>query len=208
MFARKARLLKHFINPELLAPNVLTVPLDVDVVNEFVELARSEEPGPDYATVIPWPKLSDMRWISGATPKGFARFQSAYERLGLAGHVREYLDLDEDVRYYTGFLHTRGQCWESNLHVDWQLTNNEAFTMLTPLPGDDRPHRLLYQTMKGETVEYAYKPGEGIIFGDHFTHASPIGTWDPPFTLLAFNFGTDKMEFAATAVCAVGSALA
>jgi len=36
--------------------------------------------------------------------------------------------------------------------------------------------------------------GEAIIFGDHFIHATPVGSSETPFTLLAFNFGTDKLD--------------
>jgi hypothetical protein len=89
--------LKHFLNHEMLAPNVLTVPADLDVVNEFAELGRSADPGPDYCTVMPWKKMTDLRWIS-ATERSFAIFQSAFERRDVARHVREYLDLDREVR--------------------------------------------------------------------------------------------------------------
>lgn len=178
----------------MLAPNVLTVPVDLAIVSEFEDLARSADPGPDYCTVVPWKKISDMRWISAASRKAFARFQSAYERLGIAESVRGYLDIDHDVRFYSGFLHTRTLCKESNFHVDWRLTNNEAFTILMPLPGYEQPQTLLYKKLTGEIAEYVYKPGEGIIFGDHFIHATPTGAFDPPFTLLVFAFGTDKME--------------
>jgi hypothetical protein len=185
--------LKHFLNHELLAPNVLTVPVDKSIVDEFTELALRPDPGPDYCTITPWTEFSDMRWISAQTEKAFRRFESAYERLDVARHVREYLDIERDVHFYTGFLHTRRECKATNFHVDWKLTNNEAFTLLTPLRGAEHEQKLLYKKLNGEVAEYVYRPGEAIIFGDHFTHSSPPGVSDPPFSLLVLYFGTDKM---------------
>jgi hypothetical protein len=144
--------------------------------------------------MVPWPEISDIRWVSAASPVAFDRFEDAFRRLKVADHVREYLDIEDDVRFYTGFLHTRAECKETNLHVDWTRTNNEAFTLITPICGPELQQKLVYQTMTGELAEYAYKPGEAIIFGDHFTHSSPAGVSDPPLSLLVFNFGTDKME--------------
>jgi hypothetical protein len=184
---------KHFLNPELLAPNVLTVPVDMHIVREFEELARTEEPGDDYRRLNPWP-FSDMCWVTAATETAFRKYEDAYRRLDVARHVRDYLDIDRDVAFYTGFLHTRTEAKEANFHVDWQLTNNEAFTLLTPVSGFEAGQKLLYKKLNGEVAEYAYKAGEAIIFGDLFQHSSPPGRAAVPFTLLAFNFGTDKME--------------
>jgi len=185
--------LKHFINHEMLAPNVLTVEIDFDIVTEFAELAASGASDPEYCTLAPAWK-SDMRWISPRSERAFARFQSAFDRLDIARHVREYLDLDRGVRLYAGFLHTRSRCAQPDFHLDWQLTNNEAFTLLTPLCGFEAGQKLLYNKLTGETAEYAYRPGEAIVFGDHFLHSTAPGECDPPFSLLVFNFGTDKME--------------
>jgi len=184
--------MKHFLNHEMLAPNVLTIPVDTAVVDEFAELAGTAQSDADYCIFRP-PWGSDIRWISAQTESAFGLFQSAFDRLDIARHVAEFLDLDGDVRLYAGFLHTRSRCSETNFHVDWGLTNNEAFTLLTPVGGAEG-QRLLYRKLTGEIAEYAYKPGEAIVFGDHFTHSTPLGSWDPPFTLLVFNFGTDKME--------------
>jgi hypothetical protein len=184
--------MKHFLNHEMLAPNVLTVTVDPAIVGEFEGLARTAEDDPEYCTLRPrW--NSDIRWISPESSATFEIFQSAFDRLGVASHVRDYLDLDRDVRLYAGFLHTRSECTEANFHVDWVLTNNEAFTLLTPVCGAEG-QTLLYKKLNGDVAEYAYKFGEAIIFGDHFIHSTPPGSSDPPLTLLVFNFGTDKME--------------
>lgn len=184
--------MKHFINKDFLAPNVFTMAVDTDVVARFAQLAKSAEIDPAFCTLRPdW--NSDIRWISAATPDGFGIFDSAFEQLDVARHVREYVDVDHDVRLYAGFLHTRSACSAPSFHVDWTLTNNEAFTLLTPISGYDG-QKLLYKKMTGEIAEYDYRPGEAIVFGDHFVHSTPPGSWDPPFTFLVFNFGTDKME--------------
>ena len=184
--------MKHFINHDLLAPSVLTVPIDLEIVREFEDLAGRADTGPDYCTYRPsW--NSDIRWISAASPSTFSQFSDAFDRLNIARHVREYLDIDREVRLYAGFLHTRTRCVQADFHIDWALTNNEAFTLLTPVCGSPN-ERLLYKTLAGDTSEYRYKMGEAIVFGDHFLHSTPPGTSDPPFTLLVFNFGTDRME--------------
>lgn len=184
--------LKHFINRELIAPNVLTVPMDVDIIREFEELAQTAEADPEYGVVMPkWD--SDIRWISPVTEASFERFQSAFDRLGVARHVADYLDLDREVRLYVGFVCVRSHCDQAYFHVDWTQTNNEGFTLLTPV-SDCEGQKLLYKTMNGQLGEYSYRMGEGIIFGDHFKHSTPPGRWDPPFKFLSFNFGTDKME--------------
>jgi len=189
----KAKLLKHFLNKEMLAPNVFTMAVDQAIVQEFAGLAQTAEADPEFCTQRPeW--NSDIRWISADTEEGFATFQSAFDRIDVASHTREYLDLEGDVRLYAGFLHTRSQCSEPFWHVDWVLTNNEAFTLLTPICGLGDGQKLLYKKLTGEVAEYTYKPGEAIVFGDHFIHSTPPGACDPPFSLLVFNFGSDKME--------------
>lgn len=186
--------LKHFLNDSMLAPNVLTAQVDMDIVREFSELALNPDPGPDYLSVMPWKDFNDILWISAKTEAAFRVFQSAFERMDVAKYVREYLDIDHDVHFYAGFVHTRRVCKEANFHVDWKLTNNEAFTLLTPVCGFENEQKLLYKKLTGEVAEYVYKPGEAIIFGDHFIHSTPPGVADPPFGLLVLYFGSDKME--------------
>jgi hypothetical protein len=186
--------LKHFLNHDLLAPNVLTIPVEMEIVSEFAETESIAKNSGDYYSVAPWTNINDIRWISAQTPAAFGKFQSAFERLNIANHFREYLDIDKKVQFYAGFLHVRSNCAESNFHVDWIRTNNEGFTLLTPVSGLETGPRLLYKKLTGEIAEYRYKAGEAIVFGDHFIHSTPPGKLNPPFTLLVFNFGTDKME--------------
>lgn len=184
--------MKHFLDPELAAPNVLKVAVDHAVVREFHPLARSSRLGAGYATVRP-PWESDIRWISASSPEAFERFEDAFRKLGIAAHVAPYLDLEREVRLYAGFLVTRRSCSKPNFHFDWEKTNNEAFTLITPVSDNATGFGLLYRKLNGEVGEYDYTPGEAIIFGDHFIHSTKPGQSDEPVVLLSFTFGTDKM---------------
>ena len=184
--------MKHFLDPELAAPNVLKVAVDHDIVREFLPLARGSRPGAGYSSSRPrWE--SDILWISANSPETFERFENAFARLGVAAHVAPYLDLDREVRLYAGFLVTRRSCSKPNFHVDWERTNNEAFTLITPVSDNATGFGLLYRKLNGEIGEYEYTPGEAIIFGDHFSHSTKPGETDEPVALLSFTFGTDKM---------------
>ncbi len=185
--------MKHFINHELVAPNVMTVRVDRLIVAEFKPLGSDPLDETAFATARP-PWNSDVRWISAVTPDAFAIFQSAFDRMGIAAHVAPCLDLDREVRLYSGFLVVRSACSEPNFHLDWVKTNNEAFTLMTPVTDNARDFGLLYKQLPGETAEYDYKVGEAIIFGDHFEHSTKPGRSPDPVVLLRFTFGTDKME--------------
>lgn len=184
--------MKHFLDPHLAAPNVLKVAVDHDIAREFLPLAQNSRLDPGYAAVHP-PWESDIRWISASSPETFERFEDAFERLGIAAHVAPYLDLEREVRLYAGFLVMRGSCSEPNFHLDWERTNNEAFTLITPVSDNAAGFGLLYRKLNGEIGEYDYSPGEAIIFGDHFSHSTKPGQTDEPVVLLSFTFGTDKM---------------
>jgi hypothetical protein len=181
--------MRHFISKELGALNAMTIPVDASIVAEFSHPANL--PG-KISTISPgWD--SDISWISAADEEAFAIFQSAFDRLGVAGRTAEYLDLDREVRLYAGFLIMRSCCNAPYFHVDWQQTNNEAFTFITPVTPNASDWGLLYHRVRGDTGEYRYKTGEGIVFGDKFVHSTKPGQSDEPVILLCFEFGTDKM---------------
>jgi hypothetical protein len=184
---------KHFINEELGAANVLRVRVDPAIVREFLPLAMEASDRADFSTVRPqW--SSDVRWISPNSPASFTIFQSAFDRLGVAAHVGPYLDLEQEVRLYAGFLVVRSNCSEPTFHVDWVKTNDEAFTLITPVTDNAAEFGLLYKKLTGAIAEYDYTVGEALILGDHFTHSTKPGASDAPVVLLSFAFGTDKME--------------
>ena len=185
--------MKHFINEGLGAANVLKVAVDPHIVREFLPLSGDALEAAGLSTILP-PWKSDVRWISANSPASFAIFQSAFDRLGIAAHVEPFVDVEQEVRLYAGFLVVRSNCTEPTFHVDWDKTNNEAFTMITPVTDNAKDFGILYKKLTGTTAEYDYKVGEALIFGDHFIHSTKPGASDEPVVLLSFTFGTDKME--------------
>lgn len=185
--------MKHFLNDDLVAPNALVVRVDHDIVREFLPLSRGAPPAAGYSTYRPaW--NSDIRWIAPNSAESFGKLDSAFQRLGVGPHVEPYLDLEKEARLYAGFLVIRSVCEQPNFHVDWEKTNNEAFTLITPVTDNAAAFGLLYRKLTGEIAEYEYKAGEAIIFGDHFVHSTKPGRSDDPVVLLSFTFGTDKMD--------------
>ena len=186
--------MKHFMNFEMGAPNVMTIPVDTEVVRRFQPLASSQLAPDEYAIVSP-PWHSDIKWISPNCAATFATFEAAFDRLGIAAHVARYLDLEERPRLYNGFLLVRTTCSDTNFHVDWADAGNEAFTFIAPLDDRARGFGLVYEKVNGTIGEYDYRPGEGILFGDKFVHSTKPGHSDQPVALLCFQFGTDKMKY-------------
>ena len=180
---------KHFLNEELQAPNVLKVAIDPAVARELLPMLERRRL---YSKAPAW--RSDVKWLSARTERDFARFQSVFERLDIARHVEPYLDLDRAVRLYSGFFVVRTRCAEPDFHLDWRDANNEAFTLLTPLTENSEGFGLLYKRTDGSIGEYEYKLGEGLIVGDNFVHSTKPGASAEPVILLSFTFGSDKME--------------
>lgn len=185
--------MRTFVNEQMAAPNVLRVPVDVDELRELEELAASEAGRRRLYWMSP-PWNSDVRWYSARSKRDFERFRAVFDRLGIAGCVEEFVDVDREVRLYNGFLVTRSKCTASNFHVDWCGADNEGFTLLTPLSDNGSSFGLLYKKLDGSIADYEYRRGEAIIFGDDFIHSTKPGSSAEPVVLLCFNFGSDKME--------------
>ena len=183
--------MKHFLNRDMLAPNVSTFRVDPTVIESFSDL---EGLAGRFSSVAPQHWRSDIEWVSAADEETFAIFQSAFDALGIAIHAKPYLDLDKEVRLYAGFLVVRSGCTDTDFHVDWVETNNEAFTCLMPVSTNARGFGLLYKKLTGEIAEYEYTVGEAIAFGENFEHSTKPGRTEQPITLLCFEYGTDKME--------------
>ncbi|HET8534780.1 MAG TPA: hypothetical protein VFL74_04455 [Sphingomicrobium sp.] len=182
--------MRHFINKDMAALNVSTIPVDTRIVDEF----DNYEGLPGKRSIVSPPWKSDLRWVSAADEEAFDAFQSAFDRLGIAGHFLPYLDVEREVRLYAGFLVVRSQCGEAHFHLDWIDANNEAFTLLTPVSSNAADFGLLYEKLGGGIGEYDYRRGEAIVFGDKFVHSTKPGSSSEPVVLLCFEFGTDKME--------------
>ena len=185
--------MRHWINSGLGAVNVMTVPVDPKVVEEFAPLVNAPLDERRYACVRP-PWNSDVRWISAATEDSFEQFQWAFDRLDLGKAVEPYVDIDKQVRMYAGFLVIRSECTAPSFHVDWVDTNNEGFNSNMPITDNAAGFGLVYKKINGKIAEYEYKRGEAIIIGDHFVHSTAPGRSETPVALLSFTFGTDKME--------------
>ena len=144
----------HFLNEQMRAPNVATVPVDPAIVREFSAENYPKISG--LGKVKPnW--QSDVHWVAPNNPNAHEVFESAFKRLGIAEHVTRYLDLANEVRLYAGFMVVRSECSAPNFHVDWITTNNEAFTLLTPVSPVPKGFGLLYMTIDGQIAEYDYK---------------------------------------------------
>jgi hypothetical protein len=182
--------MKHFLNREMLAPNVMTIAVDPGIVQEFADPAALQG---NFSKISPkW--SSDVQWVSAADEAAFETFQSAFDRLGIAAHVEPYVDVQDAVRLYAGFLVVRSRCTEANFHCDWRGANNDAFTLLTPATANAGGFGLLYERLSGDVGDYDYSMGEAIVFGDGFSHSTQPGDSADPVVLLCFEFGSDRME--------------
>jgi hypothetical protein len=133
-----------FNNSALQAPNVLEVDVDLSVIHEFRALLDEQVLHGRFNCMQPnW--SSDIRWISPDTLDAFRFFQARFERLGIAAHVRPWLDIENCVRMYSGFLVTRSHCEAPDFHVDWHDTGLQAFTLLTPITYNANEFGLLYK---------------------------------------------------------------
>jgi len=184
----------HFYNEQLRALNVVEVDLDPTVLAKFSALLQSPLDPHDYCTASP-PSNSDIRWLSANSLRCFRFFQAGFQQLGLARVVEPWLDLKERVMMYSGFLVMRSNCQQADLHVDWNDTNNQAFTCITPLTDHTPDFGLLYQQRDGSLASYTYRPGKALVFGERFLHSTRPGQSQEPVVLLSFTFGTDKMDY-------------
>jgi hypothetical protein len=188
----KGHCMRHWVNREFGAANVMEVGVDPLIVDEFLPLTR--HPGDDSHFCCYRPNWnSDIRWISASAESSFDMFQSAFDRLNVARHVAPFLDLEEHVRLYVGFIVLRSECTSPSFHLDWIDCNNEGFTLITPISDCPPGFGMLYNKLNGQVAPYEYRRGQALIFGDHFWHSTAPGKSDRPVALLSFTFGTDKM---------------
>jgi hypothetical protein len=196
---------KYFINPRMLASNVLEVDVPKDlldslkpIITEVASIDANDgfvalESTLNYGVVQPdW--NSDLRWISQGDEATFAWFESLFQRSGAADQVEQYIDFQAEIRLYSGFFVTRKWCRDPHFHVDWKDGRNDAFTYLAPVSANCEELGLLYRNVRGEVCEYTYRRGKALIFGDHFEHAVKQGETAEPVVLLSFAFGTDRIE--------------
>ncbi len=145
-----------FLNGEMLALNVMTVPIEQSIVTEFAALAGGAPDPTSFASVRP-PWHSDIEWISARTETAFATFESAFERLDIAKWVEPYVDYDTQIRMFGGFVVLRSQCDEPSFHLDWHDGNNNGFNLLTPITDNGAGFGLIYKKLDGSVGSYDIK---------------------------------------------------
>ena len=197
---------KHFINRDLLAPNVLEIDVDLALVgslSQVCDLLQKAEPrdgltidiGNGLQCHVKHPGWeSDIAWVSQRDRAGYDYFESIFRQLRIAEAVADRIEYDRRIVMYSGFFVTRRTCNEPNFHCDWRGGNNDAFTFLTPLSANCGELGLTYRTLRNELAHYDYCLGKGLIFGDHFAHSTAEGEADGNTVLLSFTFGTDRMD--------------
>lgn len=197
---------KHWINPELQAPNVLEIDVPqapLDALRTLVPQLQRQGPGSAPFTTPDGLSLhvhhhpdwdSDILWITQFDEPTYRRLEAVFATLGVAEHVSERIAHDRRIVLYTTMFVCRSRCDLAHLHYDWQGTDNDAFTFLTPLSENCCDIDLVYEDFRGGPRTYRYRTGKGLIFGSHFHHSTAPGQTVAPAILLAFQFGTDRME--------------
>lgn len=173
-------------------PDAMLVPVDRAEVARL--LARLDLGGSGLGTRRPkW--RSDIAWLSAADEPTFRLFEEAFERMRVADHVRDRLDLDVAPRLFAGSIIRRSRCDAPDFHTDWRNCDRQAYTFITAVDAESVDFGLMYHDRDDRIVMYDYRPGEGILFGDDFRHSTRPGASERPVILLCFVFGTDKMRY-------------
>ncbi len=197
---------KHFINPQLLAPNVREVDVSLDRLAPIIALGpeiqkitrqveRLTLPGGLNMEVLhPTSWNSDLLWIAADDEATYRHFETLFHALGVAEHVADHIAFDREIRLYNAMFVSRSHCREHYWHTDWSGSNNDGFTFLTPVSDNCGDIDLDYRDIRNEIRTYRYRKGKGIMFADFFNHSTAPGQSDKPAVLLALQFGTDRME--------------
>lgn len=195
-----------FLNPALLALNAFETdiaPALLDELAPLAEEARSMEDLGSRYTLSNGVRLfnerprhwrSDICWLSHADEPSFDWFDAIYAQLGLAALVAPFVPHDREVRLYAGFFVTRSRCDALDMHHDWKLESNEAFTLMAPLTANAGDLGMTYDTVTGDRRDLAYRVGKGLVFGPAFLHSTAVGALEERAVFLCLNFGTDRMD--------------
>ena len=121
---------KHFINRDLLAPNVLEMDIDLDLLaplSQVCHLLQQAKLAPGtinihnglqlHAKHPDWP--SDIMWISHREPAGYSYFEELFNRMGIAEAVADRIKYDCRIVMYGGYFVTPSlQPKQSALRLD------------------------------------------------------------------------------------------
>ena len=181
----------HFLNTNFSAHDIIEIDIDYDVVVEVLDIITDAESSL-YVAKPGWG--SDIRWTSPNNLKTYLKFSNLFNKLNVTNYVKEYIDFNEELVMYGGFIVTRKSCESTYFHMDWVDVGNEAFNIVTPIYNNQDGFGLLYMDTSHTVREYDYQIGKAIIIGDNFIHSTKPGDSEDPVLLLSFTFGTDKME--------------
>lgn len=195
-----------FLNPSLMARNVLEFDVPQAILDELAplaEAARTMEEDKATYTLPGGQKLynqrpaawkSDICWLSNADEATYWWFDGLLRRLRLDEAVAPFVAHDAVIRLYSGFFVTRSRCEAHDMHRDWLTEGNTAFTVMAPLTPNACAMGLAYVSVRGEEREYRYRMGKGVAFGSGFVHSTAIGRLDERAVFLSLTFGTDRMD--------------
>ena len=181
---------KLFFNNKLKAPNVVEIKFDFNLIKDLIKEIDKD----DLYTVSPsW--NSDIKWISNNSFRSYGVFNECFNKLQLSKITKQYVEYEEKMILYAGFFVSRSTCSDFNFHHDWiKSTQNNAFTLITPLIHPKDGIDLLYTDFDGKVRKYQYEFGKGIVFGSDFLHSTEKGNSTSPSVLVSMTFGTDKMN--------------
>ncbi|PKL76341.1 MAG: hypothetical protein CVV27_10755 [Candidatus Melainabacteria bacterium HGW-Melainabacteria-1] len=133
-------------------------------------------------------------WLSSDTAESFALYRAFFDALGLDSDLKQLLDFQRQIVMYAGFLVIGDRSLKPIWHYDY-LPQAHAYTLITPLFELDPDHgHLLYEQGEQEAL-YHYRPGEAIVFGEGFLHATePYAPTETIRVLLSLTFGTDNLD--------------
>ena len=168
----------------------LKIKFDFNLIKGLIEEIYKD----DLHTASPsW--NSDIKWISNNSFRSYGVFNECFNKLQLARIFQQFVEHEKKIILYSGFFVSRSTCSEFTFHHDWIKTSqNNAFTLITPLIHPKDGINLIYKDIDGKNQKYKYQVGKAIVFGGDFIHSTDIGTSTSPSVLLSMTFGTDKMN--------------
>jgi hypothetical protein len=134
-----------------------------------------------------------LLWVSRSDRAGHARFERFFAALDISGWVRQHLGIDHDPLLYCGFFVVCETIVLPTWHRDWPA-GAKAMTLICPLRELDPAHGGLLYRVEDKVGVYRYCPGEGVIFGHDFHHATqPFRRAASPRVLLSITMGSASL---------------
>ena len=134
-------------------------------------------------------------WISNNNWRTYTQFKNFFDALNIKDEVKQLVDYDKDLTFYSGFFVVGNRARDTFWHMDYSPGAN-AYTFISPLfPPHPGHGNLAYKDPDDNRQTHIYNLGEGIVLGESILHATePYPQCETPRVLLSFTFGTDKLE--------------